>query len=205
MLERLLDALRAGPETREEALRLHAASVGAGAAEAHTALQARKADLARVRAAACDRFRAGESVGSIAASLVLREVSVKIWLRSAGLHLPRPERPPSVSSRIRQALATGELSDAIVAKVGCSKKHVYHERYLADNRGLAFDRTAFQAARLKAGYRSIAQLATAIGLTADHCALVGRGMVPSPETRAKIAAALGVPESALWIPTSPHG
>jgi hypothetical protein len=144
-------------------------------------------------------------VGSIAASLVLRESTVKIWLWSAGLRLPRPERPPSVSSRILQALAAGEPPDAVATKVGCSKERVYHERYLVDNRGLAFDQAHFRAVRIKAGFRSIAQLARTIGITPSHCALVARGMVPGPQTRAKIATALGVAESALWLPTSPHG
>jgi transcriptional regulator with XRE-family HTH domain len=157
MLERLLDALRADPATREEALQLHAASVEAGAAAA----EARKAS--HPKHAACDRFRAGESVASIAESLGCSEQVVKAWIWRAGLHLPPAGVP------------------------------------------FFLDQAAFHIAMIKAGYRYVSEVARVVGITPDYCGLIARGMVPSKETRAKIATALGVPESALWLPTSPHG
>lgn len=65
--------------------------------------------------------------------------------------------------------------------------------------GYAFDQVAFHVARVKAGYRSVAAIARALGLSPGYCGLVARGLVPPPETRAKFAALLGVPEAQLWV------
>ena len=66
--------------------------------------------------------------------------------------------------------------------------------------GYAFDQVALHVARIKAGYRSVAAMARALGLSPGYCSLVVRGLVPPQETRAKIAAFLNVPEAQLWVP-----
>ena len=55
------------------------------------------------------------------------------------------------------------------------------------------------AARARAGYRSAAALARGVGLSENYIRLVLLGKVlPAPETRAKIATAIGLSPSAIW-------
>jgi hypothetical protein len=65
---------------------------------------------------------------------------------------------------------------------------------------LVFDPVAFHVHRIRAGYRSVSAVARAVGVTPGYCGMVARGLVPPPELRAKIAAALKVSEATLWAP-----
>lgn len=63
---------------------------------------------------------------------------------------------------------------------------------------LAINETEFHVCRIRSGYRSVAALARSAGISPGYCAQVARGLIPPPSTRAKLAAALGVPELQLW-------
>lgn len=78
-----------------------------------------------------------------------------------------------------------------------SCRQVVHSCFMQT--GYAFDQVALHVARIKAGYRSVAAMARALGLSPGYCGLVVRGLVPPQETRAKIAAFLNVPEAQLWV------
>lgn len=63
-----------------------------------------------------------------------------------------------------------------------------------------FDQTEFHVSRCRRGYRSVAALAKDVELSRGYVAQIARGLVPPPATRAKLAAALSVPEELIWPP-----
>jgi hypothetical protein len=63
---------------------------------------------------------------------------------------------------------------------------------------IALDERAFRVAVARAGYRSLASLARAIGLSPAYVRQIGHGWVPPVETRVRIAAAIHEHQSRLW-------
>lgn len=67
---------------------------------------------------------------------------------------------------------------------------------------LYFDDALFWSKLALKGVRRLKAAAAVVDLSESYLGQITRGAVPPAETRAKIAAALGVDESALWKPIS---
>lgn len=63
---------------------------------------------------------------------------------------------------------------------------------------LTFNEIEFHICRIRSGYRSVAALARRTGISPGYCGQVARGLIPPPNTRARLAEALEVSESQIW-------